>query len=257
MTGPGTNTYLVGRGELAVVDPGPQHADHLAAIVAAAGDEHITYVLVTHTHPDHAPGARDLAARTGAQVIGFDARDGFSPDTLAGEATVIEGSTYALRAVHTPGHASNHLCWLLEGEQVLLSGDHVMDGGTVVIRPPDGDMDQYLRSLGRLLDDDPVVAAIAPGHGRLLVDPAPLLEATIAHRRQRERLVAVALARAGRARVDDLLVPVYDDVASERLPIARFSLWAHLRALAAAGRASSPDTHDVMSTWVSTATTAP
>lgn len=239
MTGPGTNTYLVGRGRLAVVDPGPDDPTHLDALVAEAHRRRATVatIVVTHTHPDHAPGAAALAARTGAEVVGFGAADGFLPDRTVGDGDLVAGDSFALRAIHTPGHASNHLCFLIEGAGVLLTGDHVMHGSTVVIRPPDGDMNQYLASLERLAGPDPGFATVAPGHGRLIGDPAPVLRATIAHRLERERTVACALAAAGEATVDDLLPTVYADVAEALLPVARFSLWAHLRKLAADGRA--------------------
>ncbi len=259
MTGPGTNTYLVGRGELAVVDPGPDNPAHLDAIVAAAAGATITRVLVTHTHPDHAPGAAGLAERTGAEVIGFEARDGFVPDTTATDGTVVLGPSYSLRAVHTPGHAGDHLCWLLEGPAILLSGDHVMDGSTVVIRPPDGDMGQYLDSLDLLLTTDPPIAAIAPGHGRLIDDPARVIDGIVTHRLERERAVASALVRSGRATVDALVSSVYADVALPLVPVARFSLWAHLRKLVADGRAvrdpAGPD--DLFAFFEPTSTTAP
>lgn len=239
MTGPGTNTYLVGSGDLAVVDPGPDDAAHLDAVVsaAAAARGRIRWVLVTHTHPDHAPGAAALAARTGAEQIGHSARDGFVPDRTAGDGFVLEGPAFSLRALATPGHASNHLCWLVEGEGVLLTGDHVMHGSTVVISPPDGDMAQYLASLGRVLDLGPSLRTIAPGHGRLIADPAGTVRAIVAHRLQREEAVARALSAQGPATVDELLPTVYADVDDRLLPVARRSLWAHLRKLAADGRA--------------------
>ena len=238
MTGPGTNTYLVGEGPLAVVDPGPDDEGHrsaLLAAVAAAGTS-IGWVLVTHTHPDHAPGAAALAAATGAEVVGFDARDGFEPDRAVGDGWLLEAPGLTLRAVHTPGHASNHLCWLHAGSGVLLTGDHVMEGSTVVIRPPDGDMAAYLASLARV--GQVGAELLGPGHGRLLRHPRAVAAGIVAHRLGREAVVAAALARAGRANVDGLLGDVYPEVAERLLPVARFSLWAHLRHLAEAGRAA-------------------
>ena len=239
MTGPGTNTYLVGAGQLAVVDPGPNDAQHLAAVEAAAASlgGSIRWVLVTHTHPDHAPGAATLAARTGAELLGFGAREGFVPDRAVGEGWTLETSTFRLTALHTPGHASDHLCWLLAGPQILLSGDHVMDGVTVVIAPPDGDMSAYMANLRRLLDLDPALEAIAPGHGRLLGRPAEVVGAVLAHRLARQERVASALAQAGQATVDELVALVYADVDPALHAIARASLWAHLRKLANDGRA--------------------
>jgi glyoxylase-like metal-dependent hydrolase (beta-lactamase superfamily II) len=251
MTGPGTNSYLVGIDEFVVVDPGPDDAGHLDAL-AELGSGRIRWIVVTHTHPDHAPGAAGLADRTGAEVLGFSARDGFVPTRNVGEAFELWGAGFVLRALHTPGHASNHLCWLLVGEGMLFSGDHVMQGSTVVISPPDGDMIQYLASVRRLLVLDPPVATIAPGHGKLIVDPAAALQGIIDHRLVRETAVARALERAERATVDELLPTVYADVAEALLPVARLSLWAHLRKLAAEGRARPHDAEDIAAPWVST-----
>jgi len=241
MTGPGTNTYLVGEEDLVVVDPGPDIPEHLDRI-ASIGAGRITAIIVTHTHLDHSPGAPGLASRTGAPLVGFDARDGFEPDTPAADGDVVG----PLRAVHTPGHASNHLCWLLEEDDVLLSGDHIMDGSTVVIAPPDGDMAAYLASLQRVLDLD--VAAIAPGHGRLITDPAERVGGYLAHRRDREQQVIEALT--GPSTVDELVARIYVGVPEALLPVARYSVWAHLRKLRAEERASTDgDPADIHATW--------
>jgi len=248
MTGPGTNTYLVGTADLVVVDPGPDHPAHLDAVVDA-GAGRIRSVVVTHTHADHAPGAATLAARTGAELVGFSERDGFVPGRTVGDGAEIGAGDATLRAVHTPGHASNHLCWLLVEERMLFSGDHVMQGSTVVIRPPDGDMAQYLASLHRLLTLDPPLATIAPGHGSLLTQPDRVVRGIVDHRHERESAVAAALARAGRATVDELVPAVYHDVRDELLPVARFSLWAHLRKLGNDGRARGEDPADITAPW--------
>ena len=199
MTGPGTNTYLVGRDDLAVIDPGPDdHEEHLDA-VAAAGDGRIRWILVTHTHPDHSPGAAGLKARTGAEVLGFDERDGFVPDRSIGDGHVLAdgAGTFRLRALHTPGHASNHLCYVLDGEDVLFSGDHIMSGSTVVIAPPDGDMATYLESLAMVGKLD--MSAIFPGHGDVIGDGHGKVEEYIAHRLAREAAVLAALRGRRRA----------------------------------------------------------
>jgi glyoxylase-like metal-dependent hydrolase (beta-lactamase superfamily II) len=252
MTGPGTNSYLVGTTALVVVDPGPDDDGHVRAL-AALGAGRIRGIVVTHTHRDHSPGTAALAALTGAEVLGFDARDGFEPDRAVADGDSVAGEGFSLRALHTPGHASNHLCWLLTEEQMLFSGDHVMGGSTVVISPPDGDMARYLDSLRRLRDLEPPLATIAPGHGALLDDPAATLDGVIAHRLEREAGVAEALRRAGPATVDEMLGDVYADVRDELLPVARFSLWAHLRKLADEGRARSTDPDDIASSWVAVA----
>ena len=249
MTGPGTNSYLVGSDALAVVDPGPDDAGHLDAL-AELGGGRIRWIVVTHTHPDHAPGAAGLAARTGADVLGFSARDGFVPTRAVGDGFEIDGHGFTLRALHTPGHASNHLCWLLVDERMLFSGDHVMQGSTVVIAPPDGDMSVYLASLHRLLTLDPPLRSIAPGHGSLLTDPEATVRRIVEHRLDREAVVAGALSRAGRATVDELMPTVYADVVDALLPVARYSLWAHVRKLAQDGRACGEDPADITAPWV-------
>jgi glyoxylase-like metal-dependent hydrolase (beta-lactamase superfamily II) len=248
MTGPGTNSYLVGTNEVVVVDPGPDEASHVDALVDA-GRGRIRWIVVTHTHPDHAPAAAPLAERTGAEIIGFAPRDGFEPDHSVGDGFELAGDGFCLRAVHTPGHASNHLCWALLEEQMLFSGDHVMQGSTVVIAPPDGDMARYLQSLERLLTLEPSLRTIAPGHGSLIADPAAVVRGIIGHRLQREDKVAGALRSAGRATTDELVPTVYADVHGALYPVARFSLWAHLRKLGAEGRAKADDPHDLESAW--------
>jgi glyoxylase-like metal-dependent hydrolase (beta-lactamase superfamily II) len=142
-----------------------------------------------------------------------------------------------LRALHTPGHASDHLCWLVEEHALLLTGDHVMHGSTVVIRPPDGDLHQYLASLARLRDATPAIETLAPGHGRLMDHVPEMVDALIAHRRGRHDRLTAVLAWRGEGTVDELLPEVYGDVTDQQLPVARFSLWAHLRALGQEGRA--------------------
>jgi glyoxylase-like metal-dependent hydrolase (beta-lactamase superfamily II) len=256
MTGPGTNTYLIGTGELAVVDPGPDDAAHLDA-VAGAGGGRIRWIFVTHTHPDHSPGAAGLAGRTGAERLGFASRDGFTADRTIADGFELRRPGLSLRAVHTPGHASNHLCYLADlvaerpgtGSTMLFTGDHVMDGSTVVISPPDGDMTAYLASLALLSDLEPRIDVIAPGHGLLIEDPGAAVAAYIAHRQEREERVAAGLAAAGSATIDQLVPVVYQDVDEDRFPVARRSLWAHLRKLTDDGRVRSSDRESAEATW--------
>jgi len=237
MTGPGTNTYLVGIDEIAVIDPGPDDTGHLDTVAACGGDR-IRWIVVTHTHPDHAPGAVGLKDRTGAEVVGFDERDGFTPDRSAGEGFALEGTEFRLTAVHTPGHASNHLCWLLHEERLLFSGDHVMQGSTVVISPPDGDMSAYLDSLRRV--QSLRLRAIAPGHGHVIEDPKAVVAYYLSHRAEREAAILAAL-RAGATTVDAIVARVYVDVAGELHPVARRSVHAHLLKLVAEGAARGGD----------------
>jgi glyoxylase-like metal-dependent hydrolase (beta-lactamase superfamily II) len=203
--------------------------------------------VVTHTHVDHAPGAAALAETTGARVVGYGPADGFDPDECVGEGWMhscpggdgVPGLT--LRALHTPGHASDHLCWLVAEHALLLTGDHVMHGSTVVIRPPDGDLHQYLASLARVRDERPAVRTLAPGHGRLINHVPDVIDALVAHRLGRHERIATALTDRGTGTVDELLGDVYGDVTEKQLPVARFSLWAHLRALGQEGRAVPVD----------------
>lgn len=242
MTGPGTNTYIVGTDPLAAIDPGPESAPHLVAMLDAAG-KRLQWILCTHTHLDHSPGARALKAATGAQLLGFGAvpSDGrqdaaFVPDRALRDGDTLDCGTFRLRAVHTPGHASNHLCYLLERERWLFTGDHVMQGSTVVISPPDGHMATYLGSLERLLSLD--LAALAPGHGHVIDKPHEEARRLIAHRLKRERKVIDAFERKDPASLDDLLPLVYDDVPPRVHPVARRSLHAHLIKLRDEGRVS-------------------
>ena len=239
MTGPGTNTYLVGGGaanEWAVIDPGPLDERHVAAILEAAPGP-IRWIFVTHTHNDHSPATVPLQARTGAQVFGRVASHpewqdaSFAPDThLAGgerfELPGPDGQASTLVAVHTPGHASNHLCYLLEEEKMLFTGDHVMQSSTVVINPPDGDMAAYLRSLHELLEHD--LEWLAPGHGFLMAQPKQAMQAIVAHRLKREAKVVAAMQALGPAGTEALLEKVYDDVPPRLHKMAMRSLTAHL-----------------------------
>ncbi|MGC1512909.1 MAG: MBL fold metallo-hydrolase [Acidimicrobiales bacterium] len=246
MTGPGTNTYLVGIDEVAVIDPGPADDSHLEAIVGCGGDR-IRWILCTHTHPDHAPGAAGLRERTGAEVMAFDSRDGLEIDRALRDGEVLEATEFRLTALHTPGHASNHLCYLLEEEALLFSGDHVMNGSTVVIAPPDGDMAAYLRELERLRKMR--LRGIAPGHGEVIAEPKVVLDQYLTHRHARETAIAAALVGRGSATIEELVKDVYVDVPEALHPIAQFSVWAHLEKLAGEGHASGAG---LDGTWLAT-----
>jgi glyoxylase-like metal-dependent hydrolase (beta-lactamase superfamily II) len=246
MTGPGTNTYLVGIDEVAVIDPGPDDASHLDAIVGCGGDR-IRWIACTHTHSDHSPGAAALQERTGAEIAAFDSRDDLVVDRTLADGDQIEGTEFRLQALHTPGHASNHLCFLLEQEAMLFSGDHIMEGSTVVIAPPDGDMAAYLEQLERLRALR--LRAIAPGHGQRIDEPIAKIDEYLAHRRGREEMVAAALADAGGATVAELVEAIYTDVPEHLHGMARYSVWAHLRKLAGEGRAEG---EGLEGRWVAT-----
>lgn len=230
MTGAGTNTYLVGIGDVSVIDPGPDEPRHLDAILEALGRERVARILVTHAHPDHAPGAAALCQRTGAPVLAYPRtlRDG---DLLAAGGATID-------VLHTPGHAADHLCFLLREEQALFSGDLIISGSTVVIAPPDGDMAAYLRALDGLRGLR--LARIYPGHGEVSDDPGRVIEEYIAHRMMRERQILDAL-RDGPARIPGLVSRIYTEVPQVLHRLAAQSVYAHLLKLKAEGRVGGTD----------------
>lgn len=240
MTGPGTNSYLLGHGDVMVVDPGPAIESHVDALCNCADGE-IRYVLVTHTHSDHSPAARLLAERCGAKLLGRPAPAGrhqdagFLPDRVLQDGDVISAGGSTLRVFHTPGHASNHLCFLRESDGLLFTGDHVINGSTVVIDPPDGNLVDYLASLARLRQA--ALQAIAPGHGDLLQDPHAAIDWIIEHRLQREAGIATALQANPGVTSMELTLVVYTDVGQHLHPVAERSLLAHLLKLQADGRA--------------------
>jgi glyoxylase-like metal-dependent hydrolase (beta-lactamase superfamily II) len=252
----GTNTYLIGRGEVAVLDPGPVDEAHLGAILRAAAGERVTRILVSHTHRDHSPGVAPLTAATGAETLGFgphltppgDGEGGdhdFSPNRQLADGDAVEGDGWRLTALHTPGHCANHLCFALEAdaslapEGVLFSADHVMAWSTSVVSPPDGDMADYMRSLSRIAAR--ADRLLLPGHGPAHDDPAPFIARLIAHREEREARVLEALRGAGELVTAAALVPsVYGPALDPRLaPAAARSLLAHLVKLAGEGAALS------------------
>ncbi|WOJ93419.1 MBL fold metallo-hydrolase [Congregibacter variabilis] len=241
MTGPGTNTYLLGDKDLIVVDPGPAIDSHIEAILAA-GDGRIRYIICTHTHPDHSPAWQAVAEATGATVIGAlpegdDHQDEtFSPDIKLEHEYRLQTEELSLLALHTPGHVSNHYCFLLEDERMLFAGDHIMNGSTVVIIPPGGDMQAYIASLEMLLDYP--LDSIAPGHGELIFESRAEIEGLVAHRLGREAKVLAGLNALGLCDLDTLVETVYDDVDPALYPWAKLSMEAHLIKLEREGRAA-------------------
>jgi glyoxylase-like metal-dependent hydrolase (beta-lactamase superfamily II) len=240
MTGPGTNAYLIGTESFALIDPGPAIDAHIEALLNLAGSK-LRWVLCTHTHQDHSPAALAVRSATGAQVIGMpppnDGRQDltFQPDWVMRDGERLQAPGFTLRAVHTPGHASNHLCYLLEEERLLFTGDHVMQGSTVVITPPDGSMSDYLAALERLLSID--ITRFAPGHGHPIDTPYDEVRKLIKHRLGREQKVLAALHKAQRGDLDALVPWAYDDVSEKLHPVAKRSLLAHLLKLEIDGRA--------------------
>ncbi|MER2606342.1 MAG: MBL fold metallo-hydrolase [Siculibacillus sp.] len=247
----GTNTHLIGERELAVIDPGPDDEAHVAAILAAAGGAAITAILVTHTHRDHSPAARRLAALTGATVYGegphraaraldlgeinpldASADSEFRPDVVLGDGDAVTGEGWRLEALATPGHTANHLCFALAAENTLFTGDHVMGWSTSIVAPPDGSMADYMASLRALRARDD--RRLIPAHGNPIDDPAPFLAGLEAHRLGREQAVLDRLA-AGEETIGEMVATIYADVDRRLHGAAALSLLAHVEDLTARG----------------------
>jgi glyoxylase-like metal-dependent hydrolase (beta-lactamase superfamily II) len=268
----GTGTYLIGRGSVAVIDPGPESAAHTDAILAALEPgEQITHLVITHTHSDHSPGARLLQERTGAPTYGFgphgavpvddptdvitfgdaeadgtapaskpagiELREGadtdFVPDIVLGDGDAVLGHGWTLRAVFTPGHTSNHLCFDLVDERTLFTGDHVMGWSTSVIGPPDGSLGQYLDSLRRLLQRQDL--HYRPTHGPVIDEPRKLVAAYLAHREERTEQIVAAL-RTGPTTIAKLVPSIYESVSKGLWRPAAASMYAHMLQLVEDGR---------------------
>ena len=229
-TGPGTNTYLVGNDNVTVIDPGPAMEEHIEAILRAS--KNIKQILVTHTHPDHSPGVRLLKKELDIPAYGMITSSSknqdktFHPERILLDGELLKENEYSLEVIHTPGHASNHLCFFLEEEKFLFTGDHIMSGSTVVIGPPDGNMKQYIESLEKLKNYD--AEKLAPGHGDVMEGLDQIADWIIDHRLKREKKVFDALKIVSRGTPDTLVEKVYDDVDSSLFPIAKASLLAHL-----------------------------
>jgi glyoxylase-like metal-dependent hydrolase (beta-lactamase superfamily II) len=252
----GTNTYVIGRGRVAVIDPGPALPEHVDALLAGLGDETVSHILVTHTHRDHSPACRLLQARCPAATHGYGPHGGgnveveeggdrsFRPDVVLRDGDVVAGDGWTLEAVHTPGHTSNHLCYALREEQQLFSGDHIMAWSTSVIAPPDGDLGDYLASLEKLLARDET--RYWPAHGASIDAPGDFVQAFIDHRRVRIDAVLDGLT-SGIDTVPDLVAAIYPDIPEALRPAAGQSTRATLDYLLRQGRVrcaapSDPDT---------------
>ena len=231
-TGGGTNTYLVGREDLTLIDPGPNIKEHIDEIIRV-GENKIKRILVTHTHTDHSPAALPISKFLDVPMYGrlIDGESSwedetFIPDVILNDADIIKTDEYTLEVIHTPGHASNHLCFLIKELNCLITGDHIMDGSTVVIGPPDGNMADYLESLNKLFKYK--IDSLAPGHGNFMHEPKKVIESIIRHRLSREAKVLRRLEDVGDIDLESLTAIVYDDVPEQLHPIAKFSLEAHL-----------------------------
>jgi glyoxylase-like metal-dependent hydrolase (beta-lactamase superfamily II) len=243
----GTNTYLIGTGQcLGLIDPGPDDPAHLRAVLDAAGTRKISHVIITHTHRDHTEGMPALLAATGARTAGFGRRVGargtkrtsasggeyveqdFIPDIALADGQRLEGDGWALAAVHTPGHAPDHLCFALEGTKILFSGDHVMGWNTSVVAPPEGSMGAYLRSLQLLAERDDKL--YFPGHGGQVEEPQRLVKAYLLHRRMREQSI-IECIRHGHATARTIVPIIYKDLDPKLLTAASLSVLAHVEHL--------------------------
>jgi glyoxylase-like metal-dependent hydrolase (beta-lactamase superfamily II) len=250
----GTGTYILGRGEVAVIDPGPDYTSHIDAIVNATVGETITHILVTHTHRDHSPGCRLLQQQCAAKTYAYGPHGSgqredsvkieegadldFRPDVEVRHGDVIEGRNWSVECVYTPGHTSNHMCYALREEQALFTGDHVMAWSTSVISPPDGDMRAYMESLELLLERDDRI--YWPTHGPAVEEPKAHVHAFIAHRREREQQVLACIDR-GVVRVREMVPYMYKELPEFMYPAAARSVFAAVRFMVQRGELRSGD----------------
>jgi glyoxylase-like metal-dependent hydrolase (beta-lactamase superfamily II) len=248
----GTQTYIVGAGEVAVIDPGPDLPEHVEALAAALAGERVAAILCTHTHRDHSPASRPLRAATGAPIVGcaplcledagpradesFD--PAYRPDRILADGERLGADGWSLEAVATPGHTSNHLCFALAEEGALFTGDHVMGWSTTVVAPPDGDMADYMASLDRLLAR--ADRTYYPAHGPAVTDPHGHVRQLIEHRRMRERQIIGHVGR-GEGRIPDMVAQMYADIDPRLFPAAGRSVLAHLVDLEARGLVRSEE----------------
>jgi glyoxylase-like metal-dependent hydrolase (beta-lactamase superfamily II) len=258
----GTATYIVGRGKVAVIDPGPLIEEHVEALKHALANETVTHILVTHTHNDHSPAAAPLKAATGAKTYGFGPHGAgkreesvaveeggdltFRPDVQVRDGDVIAGASWSFDCVFTPGHTSNHMCFALREEKALFSGDHVMGWSTTVIAPPDGDMAQYLASLEKLARRDDRI--YYPTHGNPIREPQAFVSKLIEHRHARERQIEACL-KHGITRIPDMVAVIYSEIDKKLHRAAAMSVLAHLRHMVANGRAATDGVPTAASTY--------
>ena len=245
----GTGVYIIGRGEVAIVDPGPDNPEHVNAMLRAVEGERVTHIFVTHRHMDHSPAAFPLAQRTGAKVcaskepskpsdcdtLRLEASDdhGFEPEHDVKDGDRFAGPGWTIEAVSTPGHTTNHMAYALLEENALFPGDHIMGWSTTIIGPPDGDMSAYLASLEKVRDRN--FETLWPTHGPPVRDVRPFVEAYLAHRLERETQVIAQLAR-GKTQIKDMVVEMYADVDKRLHPAACHSVLAHMIRLVELGR---------------------
>lgn len=246
----GTGTYIIGQGEVAVIDPGPLDDDHIAALERAVQGETVTHILITHTHRDHSPAAAPFKKLTGAPTYGYGPHGGdrggpkveeggdyeFVPDYVIKDGDVIEGKGWTFEAIHTPGHTSNHICFALREENAIFTGDHVMGWSTSVISPPDGNMSDYMNSLRKILTREEEI--YWPTHGPAITGPKAHVEAFITHRSGREDAILECI-RDGRNTIPAMVEVMYADVDKRLHRAAGRSVFAHLLHMAETGRVTA------------------
>ena len=235
----GTGTYILGHGNVAVIDPGPDLSEHVDALIEGLGPERVSHILITHTHNDHSPAAKELKAKTAATTYGFGPHGSgkikkevqveaggdmdFIPDEVVKDGSVIEGDDWEVSCLHTPGHTSNHICFSWDSRKILFPGDQVMGWSTSIVSPPDGDMGDYMRSLEKmLLRDDELYY---PAHGPEIKEPHKMVKYFVAHRKEREEKILTCL-QSGKKTVEEMVPEVYADVSKELYVAAARSLFA-------------------------------
>lgn len=238
----GTGTYIIGAGDVAVIDPGPESPAHIDALMKSLADEKVSHVLITHTHSDHCGGARAFADACGAPILAYGAHPvrkreddapaldegadySFAPDETIGDGAIVEGPDWRIEAVHTPGHLSNHLCFALPQEKALFTGDHMMGWATTVVAPPDGDMDAYIKSLDLLLARDDEV--YLPTHGAPIENPHRFVRAVKTHRLMRDAQIIEQLKK-GRTEIKEMVAAMYADIDKRLHGAAALNVLAHL-----------------------------
>ena len=246
----GTGTYIIGRGDVAVIDPGPLDDAHIAALEKAVEGETVSHILITHTHRDHSPAAAPFKKTTGAPTYGYGPHGGdrggpkveeggdyeFVPDHVIKDGDVIVGNGWSFEAIHTPGHTSNHVCFALREENAIFSGDHVMGWSTSVISPPDGNMADYMKSLRKMLTREEEI--YWPTHGPPITEPKAHVEAFITHRNGREDAILQCISE-GRNTIPDMVEVMYADVDPRLHRAAGRSVFAHLLHMAETGRVTT------------------
>jgi len=263
----GTNTYILGSRELAIMDPGPEDPDHFEAVMAAVAGRKVSHILITHTHRDHVDGLPRMAEATGAVVCGYGRQSAtpgetksspsgtefvdqsFKPDLILRDGDVVAGADWSVEALHTPGHAPDHLCFAMPDRGIMFSGDHVMGWNTSVVAPPEGNMSDYMSALERLMgrQDD----VYFPGHGGRIENPARFAKAFLIHRRNREKAILDSV-RAGNSTIADVVTHIYKDLDQRLIRAASLSVLAHIEHLIARNliRTQSPPSLDSILTAV-------